>query len=98
MKRASLHKVTKKHVGRVVGKIKKRAYVTFWRAKRLGISINNEIIKRRKIVVMQGKKMGDFILATNFQEQIAEKLLFELPHMLFTQCCVVQSHVHQNIS
>ena len=65
--KASLHKVTKKIVGRAVGKIKKRAYVTFWRAKPLGISINNEMIKRRKIGVMQGRRWAISFLGPTFK-------------------------------
>ena len=34
----------------------------------------------------------DFILDVKFEKGIAEKFLLELPHMMVTWYCVVQSH------
>ena len=83
----------KKNVGRVVGKIKKRAHVTFWRAKPLGISINNEIIKRRKIGVMQGRRWAISFLRPTFKNGLQRSYCLSC-HTCCSHGAVLSNHMY----
>ena len=59
---------------------------------------NNDIVKRRKGGIMQGRRWAISFLRPTSKKGLQRSYSFELTHMLFTQCCVVQLDVHQNIS